>query len=90
MNYKDYCNDRVIVQMASEVSRIVLSAYNLTVPLAEVLKWSWSIGFVRDKFLSRDPNSVRFLADELKSNTSRLFVLKFRSDLFNPYTEIED
>lgn len=90
MTYKDYCNDRVIVQMASEVSRIVLSAYNLVVPLAEVLKWSWSIGFIRDKFLSRDPNSARFLADELKSNTSRLFVLKFRSDLFNPYTEIED
>lgn len=87
MNYKDYCNDRVIVQMESEVSRIVLSAYDLMVPLAEVLKWSWSIGFIRDKFLSRDPNAVRTIAEELKKNLLQHFVLHFRGDLFNPYTE---
>lgn len=36
MTYKDYCNDKTIFQMASEASRMVLSAYNLMVPVGEV------------------------------------------------------
>lgn len=90
MTYKDYCNDKTIFQMASEASRMVLSAYNLMVPVGEVLKWSWSIGFVRELFLTKDPNAVQIIAEELKKNLLRHFVLHFRGDLFNPYIEVED
>lgn len=90
MTYKDYCNDKTILQMASEVSRMVLCAYDLMVPLGEVLKWSWSIGFVRELFLTKDPNAARSIAEELKKNLLRHFVFHFRGDLFNPYIEVED
>lgn len=90
MTYKEYCNDKTIFQMASEVSMMCLCAYGLKAPLGEVLKWSWSIGFVRELFLTRDPNAVRTLAEELKKNLLRHFVLHFRGNLFNPYIEVED
>ena len=69
---------------------MALCAYDLMVPIREVLKWSWSIGFVRELFLTRDPNAVRTITEELKKNLFRHFVYRFRGDLFNPFIKVED
>lgn len=85
MNYPQYIDNNTVFGNAVKVNELAYETLNVTIPVSEILKWSWCTQNVRELMQERDASVIPRIVDALCKSMKSEFTLRFRPELVCDY-----